>query len=148
MVHLSRHFFSYSPFTIDPIWVVGGMTAGIFLGEGLTSIERLSMLTSWFVTIATIYFGLRIIYLAWRFRGWVLIFSVIATFVANLLFSLSVKPESVVNMVFDLSTFLALLALMKYAQIGYTFPFIGNPKISWSDKTCPTCNQRIFGAGK
>lgn len=96
--------------------MLAGIMTGLFIGEANYSLDRLSLLTSWLVTISAAYFGLRVLIISIKTSQWLLSATVMSIFAANVLFSLSVEPEAAVNMLFDLATFLSLIVISKYAE--------------------------------
>lgn len=95
---------------------LAGVVAGIFLGEAVNSLERASMMTAWFVTIAAFWFGVKIFFIAFKHKHFTLGAAVLATWAANLSFSLSLQPEPLVDMLFDIATFFCLIVMLKYAE--------------------------------
>jgi hypothetical protein len=95
---------------------MAGLIFGLFLGEATVSLERASMMSAWFVTIAAFWFGIKIIWIGIQFRQGLLIMAVLASWLANVGFSLSLQPEPLVDMIFDVATFLSLIVMLRYAE--------------------------------
>ena len=127
--------------------MLSGMTIGILIGEGVTSVERLSIVTAQLVTIFAAVIGVRACWISIIDRNWLVLAAIAAILVANIGFAFVNMNEHTNNIIYDLATLFSVLVINKYSELYHLgFKEVCKRKVGRraTDKYfCIMCNQEL-----
>jgi hypothetical protein len=111
---LVNKFYEEASIAILSIFAV---VVGLIAGQAIFDFTKLSIWIGHLVTLLTFFLGPRILYISWKDKELVLLVTVLIIWVANVLFSLNIDASPAVDILFSISTFMALVVMFKYSNI-------------------------------
>ncbi len=86
---------------------------GVLVSEGSYSLEKMAEISGKLVTIFTLVAGIRIFLVSYRYKDYMIAATIVVIWLANIAFSFALFQEPIEDMLFDVATFMTMLALGK-----------------------------------